>query len=676
MSNGSNSGETLEEELTRFFRQEKYRELILQAVLDGRRSVPVDFTDLMLFDGEYATKLCENPREALPPLNTALRRAVALEMPNMVNAESFTARIRDLPESEHVKIREIRAEHLHRLISTAGVVVRASVVQPVAVKIAYRCRKCGKAVVVDAGAEPPESCDSPRCMMSRGNRARMEPVEDGTVYEDFQVLGVQEMPEELPPGQLPRILEVRLSGDLVDRVMPGDRVVVVGILLTENDDDGQPSKVYVDAVSVEPVGKGLETLMITPEEERMLRDMAAEPGIYQRLIDSIAPSVKGLDHIKESILLALVGGRKKVFPDGVRVRGDVHVLLVGDPGTAKSTLLLYAAQIAPRGVYASGRGSTAAGLTAAVVKEANGGLALEAGASVLADMGVCVIDEIDKMRPEDRVAMHEVMAQQTVSVAKGGIVATLNARCSILAAANPEFGRYDIERPFNENVNLPVTLTSRFDLIFVLRDQPSPVEDQMVSSHIVSLHVEGGVKKEPPIPPNILKKYIAYSKKIEPVLTQEAAEVLQQFYLSMRAVYKSTSTVSITARQLESLIRLAEARARALLRDRVTVEDAEVAISLMRRSLSEVGVDVESGKPDIDVIMTGKPSSVREKMGLIIDTIKRLCSENEKGAEEGRLIEELKSQGIVAADAKKLLARMVKEGIIFSPEPGYYRTAV
>jgi replicative DNA helicase Mcm len=664
--------ETFEEILARFFKQEKYREYISRAVVAGRKSVPVDFADLLVFDKEAAEAILSEPLKYLPLLDSAAYKQLELEYPQYAAAvKTFRAAVRGLPEI--TPIRMIRSEHLRRLIAIDGIVVRASVVRPLLAKAVYRCRYCGLTYRQE-GVKPPLRCSSPRCIE---RKPYFELVEEESIFIDFQTLGVQEKPEDLPPGQIPRVIEVRVKGDSVDAAAPGDRVTVTGVLMIyaeQGDQTQQPRRIYLEAVSVEPRGKELESLLITPEEEKLINQMAADPKNYQRLIQSVAPSIKGLDHIKEAILLLLFGGRAKVFPDGVRVRGDIHVLLVGDPGTAKSTLLLYAAQIAPRGIYTSGRGSTAAGLTAAVVRDPGGGLVLEAGAAVLADMGICVIDEIDKMRPEDRVAMHEVMAQQTVSIAKGGIVATLNARCSILAAANPELGRYDAYRPFNENVNLPITLLSRFDLIFVLRDEPTPEMDRQVASHIVSLHAEGGVKQEPAIPPPLLKKYITYSKKIEPVLSREAAEALQQFYLSMRSVYEKTSTVSITARQLESLIRLAEASARACLRSVVTIEDAEVAIRLMKRSLSEVGVDVETGRPDIDVIMTGKPRSVREKLSLVLDVIRTL-QEQHGYADDEALRKELQEQGLTRGEIDRILNRMITEGRIYTPKPGAYRLA-
>jgi MoxR-like ATPase len=280
--------------------------------------------------------------------------------------------------------------------------------------------------------------------------------------------------------------------------------------------------------------------------------------------------------------------------------------------TAKSQLLQYVSRIAPRGLYTSGRGTTAAGLTAAVLREKTGGMVLEAGALVLADKGIACIDELDKMRPDDRVAIHEALEQQTVSVAKGGIVATLNARASVLAAANPALGRYEPHKNINENINLPVTILSRFDLIFLVKDLPEPENDSRMSEHILSLHKTRHTPEEAPFPPEFLRKYISYAKRVVPVLSPGAVKELQDFYLKMRNTTGKEAAVAITPRQLEGLVRISEARARAFLRDEVTVEDAKSAVKIMSYALYDVGVDVKTGKIDIDTIMTGKPATVRD----------------------------------------------------------------
>jgi replicative DNA helicase Mcm len=301
-------------------------------------------------------------------------------------------------------------------------------------------------------------------------------------------------------------------------------------------------------------------------------------------------------------------------------------------------------------------------------------MSLEAGALVLADKGIACIDEMDKMRPEDRVAIHEAMEQHTVSVAKGGIVATLNARTAILAAANPALGRYEPHRTVAENISLPVTILSRFDLIFVLRDVPNKESDSKMSQHILEIHKRGLSPVEPPIPLELLRKYIGYSKGIKPVLTQEALQRLNDFYLAMRSASEAEgSPVAITARQLESLVRISEARARASLRKEVTAEDAEAAIVIMKRSLEEVGIDLSSYKMDIDIIMTGKPKSLRDRMQIILSTLMEM--EKETGiVEKAAVLSELETKyKIPRAEAERLIGQLLREGTIYEPREGYLK---
>ncbi|MEM2466427.1 MAG: minichromosome maintenance protein MCM, partial [Candidatus Bathyarchaeia archaeon] len=376
---------------------------------------------------------------------------------------------------------------------------------------------------------------------------------------------------------------------------------------------------------------------------------------------------------KEAIMYLLFGGVPKTLPD-ISIRGELNILLVGDPGTAKSQLLQYVARVAPRGLYTSGRGTTAAGLTAAVIREKGGGMSLEAGALVLADKGIACIDEIDKMRPEDRVAIHEAMEQHTVSVAKGGIVATLNARTAILAAANPALGRYEQRRTIAENISLPVTILSRFDLIFVLRDVPNKEIDGKMSEHILEIHRKGLSPVGPPIPLELLRKYISYAKTIKPVLTSEALQRLKDFYLAMRSASElEGSPIAITARQLESLIRLAEARARAALRTEVLTEDAEAAINIMKRSLEEVGIDLSSYKFDIDLIMTGKPKSLRDKLQVLLSVLTEM--EKEIGiVDQNALINKLETEyKIPRIEAERLINQLLREGTIYEPKEGYLK---
>jgi replicative DNA helicase Mcm len=425
---------------------------------------------------------------------------------------------------------------------------------------------------------------------------------------------------------------------------------------------------YIDVLSKEP-----EAAFVTPEEEKSILELTHDPWIHRKIIRSVAPSIYGLEHIKEAITYMLFGGVPKQLPD-ITVRGDMNVLLVGDPGTAKSQLLQYVSRIAPRGLYTSGRGTTAAGLTAAVLRERGGGMSLEAGALVLADKGVACIDEIDKMRPEDRVAIHEAMEQHTVSVAKGGIVATLNARTALLAAANPALGRYEPYRTVAENISLPVTILSRFDLIFVLRDVPEKETDAKMTEHILEIHRRGISSAESPIPSNLLRKYISYAKNIKPQLTEEALNRLKDFYLEMRAASETEGTpIAITARQLESLVRISEARARIAYRKEILVEDAEAAIRIMGLSLKEVGIDLTSGKQDIDIIMTGRPKSVRDRLQIILGSIIEM-EKNTGMVEKAALLQKLQTENeINNMEAERLIGQLVKEGTVYSPREGYLK---
>jgi replicative DNA helicase Mcm len=301
-------------------------------------------------------------------------------------------------------------------------------------------------------------------------------------------------------------------------------------------------------------------------------------------------------------------------------------------------------------------------------------MVLEAGALVLADKGVACIDEMDKMRPEDRVAIHEALEQHTVSVAKGGIVATLNARAAVLAAANPALGRYDPYRNINDNINLPVTLLSRFDLLFIMKDVPEADSDSRMSEHILTLHRLKTTPEEPPLLPEMLRKYIAYAKRIEPVLTDDSVNAIRQYYLKMRSLSGSSeSPIVITPRQLEGLVRLAEARAKSFLRDRVEAEDAQAIIRLMTLSLQDVGIDSTTGKIDIDVIMTGKPKSLRDKMQVVLSTFADL--EKQLGIVEDSTLYQALSRKVDLTDdeARRLIDQLVKEGILYSPKPGHLK---
>ncbi len=650
----------------------KYRKRLAQVAVTYGRSLVIDFDDLITFDPALARSVVEKPDDYITYATSAATAQMRVEDPEYAeHAGKIFARFRRLPE--RTALRKIGAEHLRKIILVDGIVVRATQVKPTIVSAVFRCRKCLEVVHEDQTGElmrgPGSTC--PSCKQ----RSSFELLEEQSKFKNTQEARIQERPEDLPPGQLPRYLDIHLEEDLVDAARPGDRVAVTSIVRAERQFAGEKGRLrtfnlYLDANFVDVVGKETEVVEITTEDEKRILEASQDPWVHRKLIMSLAPSIYGYEDVKEGILYLLFGGTPKHLPDGISIRGDENVLLIGDPGTAKSQLLQYVSRIAPRGLYTSGRGTTAAGLTAAVLREKTGGMVLEAGALVLADKGVACIDELDKMRPDDRVAIHEALEQQTVSVAKGGIVATLNARAAVLAAANPALGRYEPHRNVSENINLPVTILSRFDLIFIIKDQPEVEYDSRMSEHILALHKTRLNPEAAPFPPDFLRKYISYAKRITPVLSLEAVKELRDFYLKMRAKGGAEAAVAITPRQLEALVRISEARARAFLRENVTVEDAKSAIRIMTVSLSDVGVDVKTGAMDIDVIMTGKPRSLRDSFQKVIEVVAEL--ERETGTvEETVIIAALVDrEKMEERECRRLIGQLIKEGILYSPKPG------
>jgi len=665
-----------QERFLELFKIEKYRKRISQLAVTGKTSLIVEFEDILTFDHRLADELLDKPEEYLRHADNAAQNQLGIEAPEYAEKQKITVRIVRLLEA--TPLRKLGAAHIGKLVMVEGIVVRSTPVRPMVMRAAFKCRGCGNITYVDQAGpflKAPFACADPSCR----RKGPFDFIQEESTFIDSQDLRLQERPEDLPPGQLPRTLHVKLVGsEIVDVARPGDHVSIVGMVRASAPTMPRVGKLrtfvlHLDTNSIEVLGKEPETTLPSPEEEKQILELAKDPWIHRKIIGSIAPSIYGYEHIKEAIMYLLFGGVPKTLPD-ITIRGELNVLLIGDPGTAKSQLLQYVARVAPRGLYTSGRGTTAAGLTAAVIREKGGGMSLEAGALVLADKGIACIDEMDKMRPEDRVAIHEAMEQHTVSVAKGGIVATLNARTAILAAANPSLGRYEPHRTVAENISLPVTILSRFDLIFVLRDVPSKEVDGKMSEHILEIHRKGLSPIEPPIPIELLRKYVSYAKAIKPVLTSEALQRLKDFYLAMRSVSETEgSPVAITARQLESLIRLAEARARASLRNEVLVEDAEAAINIMKRSLEEVGIDLSSYKFDIDLIMTGKPKSLRDKLQTVLSVLAEM--EKETGlAEKAALLNRLEAEYKISRnEAERLIGQLQREGTIYEPREGYLK---
>jgi len=673
----ANLKEQYKDFLKNFTREEKriYYNKIREMPTFNQISIEINHEDLFIYDQELALNLLQKPEDHLEQLNEAIRELIEeIDQEYSRKVYKFYGRIFNIYiEENQLKIRNIRGKHVGSLIQVKGIVTKASKIRQKLVEARYVCLSCKNEFKVNFAEASIQKFESQKCPYCGRKDLR---ILDRRMI-DFQKLIIQELTEEIPAGQIPRTIEVHIEDDLVDKAYPGNRVTVVGILREKRERDYEELafRTYLYAISLEVKEKGFEEETITKEDEEQILKLASMPDIAQRIVNSIAPSIHGLQHIKLALALQLFGGVPKVLPDGVKIRGDINILIVGDPGTAKTQLLRYMAQLAPKGIYTSGKGVSAAGLTAAVVRDKNtGDFYLEAGALVLADQGIAMVDEIDKMRPEDRVAMHEVMEQQTVSIAKAGIVATLNARCAILAAANPHLGRFDKTKTIAENIDLPITLLSRFDLIFPLIDVPSKEEDTKLAEHILNLHASSEIKYgEDIISPELLRKYVVYARKnVKPVLSKQAMKEIMDFYLKMRELsYKDDGTIAITPRQLEALIRLTEAKARMSLRNECTSEDAIQAISLMRTMMEQALIDVKTQKVDVDTL-TGFPKSQRDKHSKIIEILGKLGYENDP-VEREEVLNLAESEGIPRYEADKILKHLSNEGHIFEPKPGYIK---
>jgi replicative DNA helicase Mcm len=431
---------------------------------------------------------------------------------------------------------------------------------------------------------------------------------------------------------------------------------------------------YIEANHVETQERGIEEIEISKEDLVEIEKLSKDPHISEKIVRSIAPSIWGFDPVKESIALQLFSGKHRLLPDGTWQRGNINILLLGDPGAGKSALLTYTKNLAPRAVYASGRSSSAAGLTAAVIRdEMSGGFVLEAGALVLADGGIACLDEFEKMNEQDRAAIHEIMEQGTLSLAKAGIVATLNARTSVLAAANPKFGRFENFRVLAEQIDLPPTILSRFDLIFPIRDRPKEQKDRMIAQHILNYRSMSDDALKQEIDSELLRKYVSYARKsVDPTITEEAAKRMEDFYAAMRmqAGTSEGNPIPITPRQLESIVRLSEAGARMRMKSEVSIDDVERAISLMEYCLKEM-VDPETGKLDIDIVLTGKPRSQWDRLAGFTDLVRQLCQQHGGLVSLSEILERAKEQGVDQKAANKLLTEMKRKGELYEPKLGY-----
>lgn len=525
-----------------------------------------------------------DPNNGIPP--SLIRRYEVLVIPRTKDTMS--------------NMRGIESKKIGHLISFKGIVISITDVRPAVSVATYLDDKSGKEYFQEVGGRsfhpllhPPENnLTGPE---KKDNELQMQI--RGSKFVKYQEARIQESPDEVPQGCTPRSLTIHLRGGLTRIIKAGDSVTISGIFLPEPSSSQKAmlratllTNIYVHVTHVKQNKQSYESMELTDAQRAAIDQLTEEGDIYGRLANSIAPEIYGHEDVKKALLLAMVGSPTRVLPDGMRLRGDIHACLMGDPGVAKSQLLRYVAHISPRAIYTSGKGSSGVGLTAAVMKDpTTGELTLEGGALVMADRGICCIDEFDKMEEGDRTAIHEVMEQQTVSIAKAGITTTLNTRTTVLSAANPAFGRYDIRRSPAENINLPAALLSRFDILWLILDRPGLEADMALAQHVLTVHTDGA----PPVshraallPAEMLRAYIAAAKQHEPYVPTSLREYIAAVYSELRAEEAAAEVPHsyTTARTLLSLLRLSQALARLRFADAVEQSDVDEGLRLMKMS--------------------------------------------------------------------------------------------
>lgn len=668
------------------------------------QSLKVSYRIIEGYDPEFAQDILANPEHHFRAANQALQQF--LLDAGEGNKVPFL-RIEHLPSDQVRTVSQLRADDIGMMIAVDAVTTKISGVRPRLYMAVFECAACGHTMEINQPNEQ-ELIEPLECSQIDGGCGRPKRQTRFVLQQHLsqlinsQFIELQELPEQVKGGIQPERIICIGEQDLAGQLNPGDRVKANGVLFIRSQRKGGKDTpvfdIFLRIHSLERQNVPLEEIIITEEEENEIKEIARQDNVYDVLTASIAPSIFGLQRIKESLMLQLFGGEAQLNEDGTRNRGDIHILLMGDPGVAKSQLLSYMSTISPRGRFTSGQSASAAGLTAAAVQDAtaDGRWTLEAGALVLADLGLAAIDEFDKMNAGDRSSMHEAMEQQKISISKAGINASLRTRCAILAAANPKEGRFQpvSDVPFTSQINLAPPLVSRFDVIWLMTDDADEKKDAQIASHIVNTRLKGssellvneGSMPDPTknqkgkkatrnagggydiLPKDVLRKYVAYAKRtVRPKLNDEARKAVVDFYVQTRkSGGEATDSVAITARALEGLSRLAEASARIRLDEDVNLEDAQRAIRLTKTWRFELMGE----NFDETSVHSGKKTAARNQERTIYDIVSTLQNQSGTYATLIDVLNDAERSGISRAKAEDIIEKMCRDGRMMRPS-GY-----
>jgi DNA replication licensing factor MCM5 len=606
-----------------------YREQLIKQANKGEPLIEVDIEDISAFDENLFQLILSDTSEVLDALDRG-----ASEVCNLLTTLTLNFQVSLISQQRPISLRELSSDLVGKLIVVPGIVVAVSKPSTKVTTVVAQCRFCQtkRTLLVDpgfSGIDLPRICNGPLDPQGAREKCGLDPfviIGEECRYIDQQTLKVQERPEDVPTGEMPRTVTAVLDKYLVDKVAPGSRVTLVSIFsVFGNAKNSSPKNSYLRGIGIviDHSEQGRYRNFYTIEDEEEFHAMSRDPELVKKIQKSIAPSVFGNEDIKKAISCLLFGGTRKSLQDGTKLRGDINVLLIGDPSTAKSQFLKFVARVSPIAVYTSGKGSSAAGLTASVVRDnASREFQLEGGAMVLADGGVVCIDEFDKMKPDDRVAIHEAMEQQTISVAKAGITTILNSRTSVLAAANPIHGSYDDLKQAQEQIDLQSTILSRFDCIFLVRDIRNEQNDREMATHVVNLHMGNTISldEQGDIDMNLLRKYIAFARsKCFPKLQEDSMKLLQNFYVADRKK-QANGAFPITVRQLEAIIRLSESLAKMTLSTIVRPEHVEEAHRLFEVST------INASSAGLSASGVSVPREMAEQIVKIEEVVRRKVS--------------------------------------------------